>query len=345
MKEKIIFSWSSGKDSAFALWEILKSDKYEVSYLFTVVSEEYGRVGFHGVPLEVLEKQAESIGIPLKVGFISKSDSIEEYAEKFKKAIWEIKTEEITKIAYGDIFLEDLKDFRIKHMNEINMTGVFPIWKQDTRELLKKIIKADFKAITTCVDSKVLDQQYIGRVIDDGFSEELPENIDPCGENGEFHTFVFDGPIFKHKVNFLKGELVLRDGFYYCDLTYDILNKNNLEKIDSLNSEMKKAVLEFAGICQEQDILFEIVSAKRTFGEEQEFYNKYGKEYGIESVCSSGSTSHEKGLAIDIKIGNSLSYIDEYSIVGKIWQNMGHTWFGDNPNKEYWHFQYKNLDL
>lgn len=345
MKEKIIFSWSSGKDSAFALWEILKSDEYEVFCLFTVVSEEYGRVGFHGVPLEVLKKQAESIGIPLKVALISKSDSIEDYAEKFKKAVLELKTEGITKIAYGDIFLEDLKEFRIKHMNEINMTGIFPIWKQDTTELSKKIVKSGFKAMTTCIDSKLLDEKYIGRVIDEGFLSDLPKNIDPCGENGEFHTFVFDGPIFQHKVNFLKGQTILRDGFYYCDLTNNILNENNLEKINSLAPEMQKEVLKFAEICQEQDILFEIVSARRSFEEEQEAFDEYWKDYYDEPLSKDDKGCHQLGLAIDIKIGNSLSYIDEYAIAGKIWQNMGHTWLGDDKSKEYWHFQYAKEDL
>lgn len=222
MKEQIIFSWSSGKDSALALYKLKQEDKYDIVSLLTTVSEEHDRVGFHGTQRILLEKQANAIGLPLYKAYLSKSDSIEEYAEKLEKALIGCKNANITKIAYGDIFLEDLKEFRIKNLEKIGMTGVFPIWKQDSAKLIREFIDLGFKAITTCVDSKVLDKSFAGRIIDYDFLSELPEHIDPCGENGEFHTFVFDGPLFREKINISVGDIILRDGFYYCDIKEEV---------------------------------------------------------------------------------------------------------------------------
>lgn len=218
MKEQIIFSWSSGKDSALALYKLKQENKYDVVSLFTTVSEEYDRVGFHGTPRVLVEKQAEAIGLPLYKAYLPKCDSIEDYAEKIGKILTDYKKENITKIAYGDIFLEDLKKFRINELKKLGMTGVFPIWKQDSNNLIREFIDLGFKAITTCVDSQVLDKSFVGRIIDYDFLSELPKNIDPCGENGEFHTFVFDGPIFKEKIDFDIGEVVFIDNFFFCDL-------------------------------------------------------------------------------------------------------------------------------
>ena len=218
MKEKIIFSWGSGKDSVLSLYELGKTNRYETVALLTTISKEFNRVSFHGVPANLVEKQAESIGFTLDKIILSASSSVEEYASKIENSLLKYRNRGIKKIVYGDIFLEDLREFRIKCLDKIGMEGIFPLWKRDTKEIIKKFISLGFKAITTSVDSKVLDKSFVGRMVDENFLKDLPDNVDPCGENGEFHTFVFDGPIFKNKINFSIGKIVLRDSFYYCDL-------------------------------------------------------------------------------------------------------------------------------
>ncbi|MCK4428921.1 MAG: diphthine--ammonia ligase [Candidatus Aenigmarchaeota archaeon] len=218
MREKIIFSWGSGKDSVLSLYELRKTGKYETVALLTTISKEFNRVSFHGVPAILVEKQADSIGIPIDKIILTASSSVEEYASKLEETLLKYKKRRIKKIVYGDIFLEDLREFRIKCLDKMGMEGIFPLWKRNTKELIETFINLGFKAITTSVDSKVLDKSFVGRMIDKNFLNDLPENVDPCGENGEFHTFVFDGPIFREKINFSIGKIVLRDSFYYCDL-------------------------------------------------------------------------------------------------------------------------------
>ncbi|MDD3013583.1 MAG: diphthine--ammonia ligase [Candidatus Gastranaerophilales bacterium] len=217
-KEKIVFSWSSGKDSALCLHEVLESNKYEIISLLTTVSEEYDRIFMHGVRKTLLDSQAESLGIPLNKVFVSSSPSNDEYEAKMKETLLAYKEKGVGSVAFGDIFLEDLKEYRDKKLAIVDMKGLYPIWKRDSKELVKKFIDLGFKAIVTCVNSKVLDKSFVGRVIDDDFLNDLPENVDPCGENGEFHSFAFEGPIFKEKIKFKVGEIVLRDTFYFCDL-------------------------------------------------------------------------------------------------------------------------------
>lgn len=349
MKEQIIFSWSSGKDSALALYKLKQEDKYTVDFLFTTVSEEYDRVGFHGTQRMLLEKQAEAIGLPLYKAYLSKSDSIEEYAEKLGRALIDCKKENISKIAYGDIFLEDLREFRIKELEKIGMSGVFPLWKQNSVKLVREFIDLGFQAITTCVDSKVLDKSFVGRIIDYDFISELPQNVDPCGENGEFHTFVFDGPLFKEKINILVRDAILRDNFYYYDLVEkftidddlaEFIKQENIEKIKTLSLLMQKSTIELYKECKEIGINFEIVSARRSFEEQKELYDKWAHIYGVEKVCIPGTSIHEAGLAIDIKIGDSNSYHLAYDKVAEIWKKKGkeYIWCGDYIG-EYWHFQ------
>jgi len=219
MMEKVLFAWSGGKDSAMALYEVLKSWKYDVAALLTTVTEGYDRISMHGVRRTILEQQAALLGFPLETILISKRSSNEEYEAKMKEALSRYKQKGITAVAFGDIFLEDLKKYREDNLAKVGLKGVFPIWKRSTSELAATFINLGFKAIITCVDSKFLDKSFVGRVFDKQFLSDLPAGVDPCGENGEFHSFVYDGPIFSRGITFEKGQVVLRDNrFYYCDL-------------------------------------------------------------------------------------------------------------------------------
>jgi uncharacterized protein (TIGR00290 family) len=217
--EKVLFAWSGGKDSAMALYETQKSEEYNVAALLTTVTQDYDRISMHGVRRALLEEQAALLGIPLETVLISKHSSNEEYEAKMKEALVRYKKKDIVSVVFGDIFLEDLKKYREDNLAKVGLKGVFPIWKRDTRELAAAFIDLGFKAIITCVDSKSLDKSFAGRVFDKQFLSDLPNGIDPCGENGEFHSFVYDGPIFSRGIIFEKGQVVLRDNrFYYCDL-------------------------------------------------------------------------------------------------------------------------------
>jgi uncharacterized protein (TIGR00290 family) len=216
--KKILLSWSGGKDSIMALYEIQKTKGYEIAALLTTVTDGYGRVSMHGVREELLERQAESLSLRLHKIVIPQDTSNEVYASIMKKVLTPYKNENISSVAFGDVFLEDVRKYREENLAKIGMAGIFPIWKWNTRELVRTFIDAGFKAIVTCVDSKVLDSSFVGREINREFIRQLPPHIDPCGENGELHSFVFNGPNFKREIIFTIGEIVLRDSFYFCDL-------------------------------------------------------------------------------------------------------------------------------
>lgn len=214
----ILFSWSGGKDSALALYEILKNDKYKIKFLFTTISAEFERISLHGVRKSLAKKQAESLGIPIKYVVLPKNCDFEMYLDKIRDFWLECKTSGLEQVVFGDIFLEQLKKDRINQLSEFGLSGLFPLWEKDTKELMQSFIDLGFKGIVTCVDSNVMDKSFVGREIDESFLRDLPPNVDPCGENGEFHTFVYDGPIFKKAVKFTKGEIVKRGTSYFCDL-------------------------------------------------------------------------------------------------------------------------------
>ena len=218
MVEKVIMSWSGGKDCALALYEIQKTENYEVLALLTTVTEDYDRISMHGVRRILLEQQAESVGLPLEEVFISKETSNEEYESKMRDTLTKFQKVGVSSVVFGDIYLEDIRKYREENLARIGMKGVFQLWKRNTAELRRTFIDLGFKAIVTCVDAKVLDQKFVGRIIDDKFLAELPPNTDLSGENGEFHSFVFDGPIFKERISFTIGDVVLRDSLYFCDL-------------------------------------------------------------------------------------------------------------------------------
>ncbi len=219
MKEKMVFAWSSGKDSARALHEVRQDDQYEVVSLLTTVTEEYERISMHGVRIALVEQQAGSIGLPLEKVYIPKDASNENYETAMRDALRRYKEKGVGGVAFGDLFLEDLKVYRENKLAEAGMKAIFPLWKRDTTELAQSFIDQGFRAIITCIDSQALDGSFSGRLYDEQFLADLPPHVDPCGENGEFHSFVFDGPLFSSLVRFKKGEVVVRDNrFYFCEL-------------------------------------------------------------------------------------------------------------------------------
>ena len=219
MKEKVILCWSGGKDSALTLHELSKDGKYEVVTLLTTLTRDYDRVCMHGVRSILLEQQAESLGLPLEKIFISKNASNEEYESRMREVLERYRAEGVCGVVFGDVFLEDLRKYREEKLSQVGMKGLFPIWKRDTAELACAFIDLGFEAIVSCADSNLLDSTLVGRPFDEQFLSTLPEAVDPCGENGEFHSFVSDGPIFQWQIPHTTGEVVLRDnGFYYCDL-------------------------------------------------------------------------------------------------------------------------------
>jgi uncharacterized protein (TIGR00290 family) len=219
MGEKVVVAWSGGKDSALALYEILKTNRYEVLELLTTVTKDYDRISIHGVRRVLLEQQARSLGFPLEKMFVSKGVSDAEYESILLKSLNGPRTNGVFSVVFGDIFLEDVRKYREGILSKVGLKGIFPLWKRDTRQLARMFIDLGFKAVITCVDSKSLGKDFVGREFDRQFLADLPSNVDPCGENGEFHSFVYDGPIFSERIFFTKGEIVLRENrFYYCDL-------------------------------------------------------------------------------------------------------------------------------
>jgi len=220
--EKVLVSWSGGKDSAIALNEILKNKDYQISALLTTLTKDYDRISMHGVRRILLERQVASLGFPLEKVLISKNATNDEYESSMGKVLKKYKAAGVNSVMFGDIFLADLRKYREDRLAALDMQGIFPLWKRDTLELALSLTKLGFKAITTCVDTTMLDGQFVGRVIDEQFLSELPATVDVCGENGEYHSFVYDGPIFKQRVSYKLGEIVLRDNrFCYADLIPD----------------------------------------------------------------------------------------------------------------------------
>ncbi|MEW7292019.1 diphthine--ammonia ligase [Aquimarina sp. 2304DJ70-9] len=204
------FNWSSGKDSSLALYYVLQQKEFQVSKLLTTVNQDYERVSMHGLREELLDLQAKSLDIPLEKVKLPAQVSMSSYNEVMKNKVLKLMENGYTHCVFGDIFLEDLRTYRENQLTSVGIECVFPLWKKNTKDLLLEFIELGFKAITVCVNAKYLDETFCGRLIDKEFLYDLPSDVDPCGENGEFHTFVFDGPIFKHPIKFEIGEKVLR---------------------------------------------------------------------------------------------------------------------------------------
>jgi len=222
MAETVILSWSGGKDSAIALGELSRDPRYEIKSLLTTVTEGYDRISMHGVRVSLLDQQVRALGLPLVKVPIPQAANNEQYESKMREVLTREYTSGVTAVAFGDIFLEDIRRYREERLSQVGMKAIFPIWKRDTRELAVGFIDADFRAILTCVDSKQLDGSFVGRTFDHTLLRDLPSGVDRCGENGEFHTFVSAGPNFSQSIPVRKGKIVVRENrFYYCDLLPD----------------------------------------------------------------------------------------------------------------------------
>ena len=228
-KKKTYFNWSSGKDSSLALYHLQQNPQLQIDRLITTINSHYQRVSMHGLKRELLEVQAEAMGIPVDMIELPAQPTMETYDEIVEKKIGRLVAEGYTDCGFGDIFLEDLRAYREEQLKPFDLSWHFPIWKRDTKALIKEFLDLGFKAIIVCTKDELLGNTFAGRDIDENFIEDLPKSVDPCGENGEFHTFCYDGPIFQHPVKFTLGDKVYREyknpdkdgkdvGFWFQDL-------------------------------------------------------------------------------------------------------------------------------
>lgn len=234
LKKKTYFNWSSGKDASLALYYLKKDNILHVDKLLTSINAYHNRVSMHGLRRELLEQQAQSIGLPLLTIELPKEPTMEEYNSLMSKTVKSLKSEGYSNCGFGDINLEDLRIYREERLKLHDIKCHFPLWKKDTKTIVSEFIKLGFKAIVVCIKSELLDKSFVGREIDEDFINALPSNVDPCGENGEFHTFCYDGPIYRTPIKFYIGEKVFREyknpkkenksqdsdtiGFWFCDL-------------------------------------------------------------------------------------------------------------------------------
>jgi len=229
--EQAYMNWSGGKDSALCLYKVLQGGAYNVSHLLTSVNAAHNRISMHGVRRHLLQMQAAAIGLPLVTIELPEQPGMQEYEQQMADKVLQLKQAGCTHAIFGDIFLEDLRQYREHKLQQLGIDCTFPLWKIDTTDLVKQFIQLGFKSIVVCVNEAYLDKSFCGRIIDESFLNDLPANVDPCGENGEFHSFVFEAPLFKHSIPFTKGEIVYKQytapanetgiknyGFWFCDL-------------------------------------------------------------------------------------------------------------------------------
>ena len=217
-RQKAVASWSSGKDSAFALYETQRSGDFDVVGILTTVTDAYQRVAMHGVRNELLDRQANALGLPcIKVPIPSPCPN-EIYEQEMARVMHRLRAEGVTAMIFGDLFLEDIRAYREARLAEVGVQGVFPLWKRDTRALAREMVASGLQARITCVDPRKLDASFAGRSFDESLLQSLPSDVDPCGENGEFHTMVTAGPMFRESIEVVLGEVVARDGFVFADL-------------------------------------------------------------------------------------------------------------------------------
>lgn len=208
---KTYMNWSGGKDSALALYHAQRQPELEVAALFTSVNAAFDRVSMHGVRRALLEQQARSIGLPLHTAELPEMPGMSDYERIMEARVQELKKQGFAAAIFGDIFLEDLKQYREEQLAKLQMPCLFPLWKRNSLELAHEFIALGFKAIVVCINGARLDKSFCGRILDHHFINELPQDVDPCGENGEYHSFVFDGPIFNQPILFTAGEQTYRE--------------------------------------------------------------------------------------------------------------------------------------
>jgi uncharacterized protein (TIGR00290 family) len=217
MAEKALLSWSSGKDSAWALHALRKNPELEVVGLLTTVNEHFGRVAMHAVRRELLAAQAEALGLPLFEVRIPWPCSNEQYEAAMAHAVEAAKQRQVSVMAFGDLFLEDIRTYREQKLSGTGIRPTFPLWGMPTDALAREMIEGGLEARLTCVDPKQLPRSLAGRAFDASLLRDLPPGVDPCGERGEFHTFTHAGPMFRQPVPLIAGDIVERDGFVFAD--------------------------------------------------------------------------------------------------------------------------------
>ena len=218
MKKKILLAWSSGKDSAWALHVLRQQAQYEIAGLITTINSAFDRVAMHSTRRALVEMQAEAAGLPLIAAPIPWPCSNAEYEAAMKRVCDQALAQGISAIAFGDLFLEDVRAYRERQLQDTGLEPLFPIWGQPTKELAQEMIGAGLRAKLVCIDPKQLPASFAGREFDQSLLNDLPAAADPCGENGEFHSFVYAGPMFDRAIAIRKGEIVERDGFWFCDV-------------------------------------------------------------------------------------------------------------------------------
>lgn len=227
--KRAFINWSGGKDCMMALHYLRRQNDYSIDFLFTTVTKDSDRVTMHGVRKELITRQRFALNIPSRKMYLPASTDHEKYNSLMEHEMKLMKQRGIEHAIFGDIFLEDLRKFREEQLSKVGINSVFPLWKKNTKELVMEFIESGFKAVVVCVDASKLDKRFCGRVIDENFLSDLPPGVDACGENGEYHSFVFDGPGFIQPVQFSLGETVYKEyntadesvtskGFWFTDL-------------------------------------------------------------------------------------------------------------------------------
>lgn len=231
-----LMNWSGGKDSALALYHALRDPRYQVAHLLTSVNAAYQRVSMHGVRVALLTAQAERIGLPLTQLLLPEMPGMAEYETLMHSTLRPLRAQGVSHAIFGDIFLADLRAYREQQLARLPMQAVFPLWQRPSADILREYLDLGFRAVVVCVNDQFLDASFCGRLLDEEFLRDLPAGVDPCGENGEYHSFVFEAPYFSAPVAWQRGEIVRRTypapaaallaatptpfaaGFWYCDL-------------------------------------------------------------------------------------------------------------------------------
>ena len=218
MLRKALMSWSTGKDSAWALHQLRQNPEIDLLGLFCTVSKEFNRVAMHGVRVELLQEQAESIGLPVEIIEVPYPCSNAEYDRIMGQFVERARNNNIEYFAFGDLFLEDVRNYREEKLKGSGIEPIFPVWGIPTDKLSREMISSGLRAVITCIAPEQTPKEFLGREFNESFLDSLPETIDPCGENGEFHSFVFAGPMFKERIEIVVGDTVHRDDFVFADV-------------------------------------------------------------------------------------------------------------------------------
>jgi uncharacterized protein (TIGR00290 family) len=221
MSKKVLISWSTGKDSAWTLYVLQQDINFDIVGLFCTVNKEFNRVTMHGVRVELLEQQANNAGLPLYIIQVPNPCSYSEYEDAITQFTNKVEKTGIECFAFGDLFLKEVKQYRSNFLKTSGITPIFPLWDIQTKILSRQMIVNGLKAKITCINPKLIPPEFAGRMYDESFLNDIPKNVDPCGENGEFHSFAFDGPMFQRPIKIVSGDTVRRNGLYFTDLLLD----------------------------------------------------------------------------------------------------------------------------